>query len=533
MKLHKKLSDILFSVPVRIKIAGIMVLPVLILGFTLNYWTRTGLSDWLSYLLSDERVKIAMQGGSRSVILVTILATIVSIILTFLLMFILTKPLLELREVALQVARGNLASRARVWANDEIGEVARSVNAMIDQLVTGQENLKRANQRLEAMNRVAMAAGRELKLKEVLNAVLHGTLEIIGSQSGWVTLLDSESNRFRPATELNLTDDNDFILLKSPDELCACQKDLLAGELGQIAVMRQCERLQSRSPEGPNYHHISIPLEARGRRFGLISLLCSEQTEVAAEDIELLTTIGAQASEIVANAWLHTRLAEKEVARQALLRALVKAQEDEKARLARELHDGAGQTLTSLLVRLKTLEKRAASDNLSNNIIDLCDSVSETIEQVREISYRLRPAALEEFGLEFALQTLIQEMTVEAGLKAEYIHDLGGHSLSPDVETTLYRMAQESLTNVVRHAEATHVLVELTAIPYAVCLRIEDDGQGFDPEALAIDEDRRRLGLIDMQERAEIQGGSLLVYSAPGAGTSVQVRVPLQEKGEV
>jgi hypothetical protein len=86
--MREKLSGVFFSVPVRIKIIGIMMLPVLILGFTLNYWIRTGLSDWLSYLLIDERVKIAMQAGSRSVVLVTVLATVMSIILTFLLMFI-------------------------------------------------------------------------------------------------------------------------------------------------------------------------------------------------------------------------------------------------------------------------------------------------------------------------------------------------------------------------------------------------------------------------------------------------------------
>lgn len=533
MKLREKIPDILFSVPVRIKIAGIMVLPVLILGFTLNYWIRTGLSDWLSYLLTDERVKIAMEAGSRSVILVTVLATVVSIILTFLLMFILTKPLLELRQVAFQVAGGDLASRARVWANDEIGEVALSVNAMIDQLVSGQRKLERANRHLEAMNRVAMAAGKELNLKEVLEAVLHGTLEVMEFQSGWVSLLDVESNQFRLATEFNLPLDTDFVLVKSSDELCACQKDFLNGELGQTAVMRQCGRIYSGKAAGSGYGHVTIPLEARGQRFGLINLLCAQNVEFAAEDIELLTAIGAQASEIVANVWLHTRLAEKEATRQALLSALVQAQEDERARLARELHDGAGQTLTSLLVRLKTLEKKATSENLRTNIVDLCESVSGTIEQMQEISYRLRPAALEELGLELTLQTLIKETVGEAGLQVEYLHNLGRQTLSPNLETTLFRIAQESLTNIMRHADATCVVVELTAIPYAVCLRVEDNGKGFDPGDSANNmPGRRRLGLLDMQERAEIQGGTLTVYSAPGAGTSVQVRIPLEEKGD-
>lgn len=160
-----RLSDAIFAVPVRIKITGIMVLPILILGFALNYWVRTGLSDWLSYLISDDRVYIAMQAGSRSVIFVTALAAIASVLLTALLMLSLTKPLLELRQAAQRVAEGDVESRARVWVPDEIGEVASAVNSMIDRMVSSQQQLQRSNRRLQAINRVAMAASRALDLR--------------------------------------------------------------------------------------------------------------------------------------------------------------------------------------------------------------------------------------------------------------------------------------------------------------------------------------------------------------------------------
>lgn len=140
-KLFNKLYELIFSVPVRIKIAGIIMLPVLILGFTLNYWITTGFSDWLSYILTDQRVQAAMQAGSRSVVLVTILAALASTFFAFILTYLLTRPLLDLHETAQQVSSGKLESRAKVWAKDEIGEVARSVNAMIDELVTSQEEL--------------------------------------------------------------------------------------------------------------------------------------------------------------------------------------------------------------------------------------------------------------------------------------------------------------------------------------------------------------------------------------------------------
>lgn len=166
-RLSSRLSELLLAVPVRIKIAGIMVLPVLILGFTLNYWVQTSLSDWLSYLLADVRVEAAMRAGGRSVMFVTVLAALASGMLTFLMMLVLTHPLLELRRVAQRIAEGDLTSRARIWARDEIGAVGQSVNAMIDQLVTGQHALQRTNRRLIALNRVAQAAGKDLDLDAV------------------------------------------------------------------------------------------------------------------------------------------------------------------------------------------------------------------------------------------------------------------------------------------------------------------------------------------------------------------------------
>jgi len=531
-RLPEKLSAALLSVPVRLKIAGIMVLPVLILGFVLNYWVRTGLSDWLSYLLTDERVQVAMQAGGRSVLLVTALAATVSILLTFLLMLLLTRPLLELRQVAQRVASGDLASRARIWTQDEIGEVARAVNLMIHQLVTKQQALEHTNRRLEAVNRVAVAAGRELNLPELLNASLKTTLEVMGLKAGWIFLRDlndPEEPQFRLVCEQGLDAQSAAKLRDHRGQLCACQQSLCSGRLDQKAMVHPCGRFETFGDRAKGQvMHVTIPLEAREQQFGVINLLYSDHADPSADNMDLLTTIGAQVSEFVANAWLHASLVEKEAARQALLNALVRAQEDERARLARELHDGAGQTLTSLLVRLKALEKQAATEHLRENVIGLCQSISQTIEQMRGIAYRLRPAALEEFGLDVALRSLVEEFASEASFVSECRLDLGGRRLPSDVETTLYRIAQESLTNVVRHAWANRVLVELVALPYAVGLRIEDDGQGFDSNDIASRGEKRRLGLIGMQERAEMLGGSLVVQSAPSAGTSIQVRLPIQ-----
>ncbi len=531
MELRTRLSEAFFSVPVRIKIAGIMALPVLILGFALNYWIRTGLSDWLSYLLTDDRVRIAMQNGSRSVAMVTILAAVISVLLTFVLMLILTRPLLELRQVALNVAEGNLTSRARIWTQDEIGEVADAVNTMIDRLVTSQQSLKRTNRRLEAINRVILAASRELELQEVLDAALRTTLDVMRLEMGWIMLqdpFDSGNTNFRLVSQVGLDTDLENELQNARLESCACQRDLLSGELGQKANFQSCLRLREYETAIPFSNHITIPLEVREQRFGVMNLICPEDRSPDNDALDLLTTIGAHLSEIAVNAQLHASLVEKEAVRQALLKALVRAQEDERARLALELHDGAGQTLTSLLVRLKVMEKQTVSEELRDNVSDMCEAFSETIEQVRGIAYRLRPSALAEFGLDIALRSLVQDMAEAAGLTAECNLKLGDRRLPFEVESTLYRIAQESLTNIVRHAQASHIFVELVSLPYAICLRVDDDGAGFNPEKIVNSGDTRRLGLVGMQERAEMLDGSLEVHSGLDAGTSVRVRIPLQ-----
>lgn len=525
------LTNAVLSVPVRVKITGIIVLTVLILGFSLNYWITTGLSDWLSYLLTDVRVEAAMRAGGRSVMLVTFLATAGSLVMASLLTFLLSRPLVDLRDMALKVAAGELDTRAPVWSKDEIGEVAMAVNKMTDHLIAAQDDLARTNRRLAAINQVMLAAEREADIHDVLYAVLQNTIEVMNLQTGWVYLRDPERDTFHLASWYHVPVELEEALLhQTTDTLCSCQQALVDGCLADDASVRACHRLSLWAQAGHGSHHITVPIEARGQRYGVMNLLYAQEPGPNEDDQDLLAAIGTQISEIVANAWLRLKLEEKEVARQALLESLVEAQEEERSRLARELHDGAGQMLTSLLVRIKTLEKKTAVSETQQDLNALLDMVSVTIEQVRELSHRLRPAALEEFGLSVALQTLVDEMTEGTDIHT-YCHlDLRGAALSPGVEVILYRIAQEGLTNVLRHAQASEIRVQLTVENNVIAMTIEDNGCGFSPYHLTAVPGARHLGLIGMRERASIAGGWLDVYSAPDQGTTLLVRVPFLER---
>jgi signal transduction histidine kinase len=506
------------------------MLPVLILGLTLNYWITTGLSDWLSYILTDQRVEAAMAAGSRSVILVTILAAMASIFFGILLTYLLTRPLLDLNQTAQEVGSGKLDSRVRVWANDEIGQVAKSVNRMIERLLSTQARLTRTNRRLEAINRVAMAAGRELDLQDVLESIMQGILEVLDQKMGWIFLLDSDTNQFELAYTTNISPA--FLEKLSVDngKLCECQQNLFSGKL-DLPLIKTCTRPSSTLEKDTNHSHLSLPLQARGQNLGIVNVICHKEFAPREEDLELVTAIAAQGSEILLNAWLHSRLLEKEAARRALLKSLVLTQEEERRLLAMDLHDGAGQTLTTMLVRLKTMEKKLPAGEISEGMKELQSLVAGSIEQIRDLSYRLRPPNLEEFGLARALQHLAEDMVKGSGIVLATDMD-GRLSLPEDVETALFRIAQESLTNSLRHARAGRIEIELKETPLGICLRVEDDGEGFDPGKMPDKNRQPHLGLIGIQERVEMLGGSMNVYTGLGAGTSLQVRIPLVKEVE-
>jgi signal transduction histidine kinase len=543
--LGRRISRAVLAVPIRVKITGLILLPILVLGVSLYYWVTTGLSDWLSYLLTAIRVEAAMRAGARSVLLVTALVSVGSLALASLLTYLVTRPILDLRKMAQKVAAGQLDARAPIWAEDEVGQLSRDVNQMTDRLLASHEALQRTNRRLVAVNRVAMVTGRDEPLPRVLDAVLAQILEALSLETGWIYLRDPDNGHFHLASSLNVPDSLSPFLVQEPrGRLCQCQEDLIAGELEPGIPVRQCQRLSQSVSPGTDTLHYTAPLAARGYNYGIINLLCQEGQCLSEDDLAILTAICAQVSERVAGAWLRMRLQQKEAARQLLLTSLVKAQEEERRRLARELHDGAGQTLTGLAVRLKALERHVASEEGLAAVGAMQDVITEAIEEVRDLSQNLRPAALDEFGLPTALETLVEEMTGgdertgsdgdpgRSPCRGSCRVELDGLVIPPELEVVLYRIGQEALTNVVRHAAAQNVRVSLIRVRGGVCLTVEDDGCGFAPDLVEMDVKEHRLGLLSMDERAAMVGGELEIFSAPGAGTLVRVFVPLDEQAE-
>ncbi|MDF1522534.1 MAG: sensor histidine kinase [Trueperaceae bacterium] len=232
----------------------------------------------------------------------------------------------------------------------------------------------------------------------------------------------------------------------------------------------------------------------------------------------------ANVTELVAGALkrtqLHDRLAEKEAQRSRLLQALLTAQEEERGRISRDLHDQIGQALTALLLGLDRNLEHPDPASLAR----LKELASITLGDVRRIALDLRPSVLDELGLEAAVRRYARDVHERYGLDVAVLVTLPTR-LPRQEETVLYRAVQEALTNVVRHAKATSVSVVATKGGSSVRLVIEDDGVGFDPDALAPAE---MIGLLGMRERLELLGGSLRIESAPGAGCTVHARLPVR-----
>jgi signal transduction histidine kinase len=254
-----------------------------------------------------------------------------------------------------------------------------------------------------------------------------------------------------------------------------------------------------------------VPMLLRDRPIGIIAAHDKEAADprFSDEDLRLAEAFAARAAVAV-------DLSER-VARDAL-RRVVSAQELERRRLARELHDETGQALTSILLGLKSLEDAGDERDVSR----LRELVVTTLQDVRRLAVELRPKALDDFGLVPALERLVETFREQTGMEVDLEPRLGDERLPSDVETTLYRITQEALTNVVKHAHANRVSIVLTRRDGAISTVIEDDGRGFSPEHGS----GNRLGLLGMRERVALVDGRLTVESSPGSGTTLSIEVP-------
>lgn len=483
--------------------------------------------------LSHHRLEAAVAAATRQLLLYPLAALIMGGIAVLLLTRVMTAPIFALVDAARAVGQGDLSPRLPVRMADEIGELTATFNTMVDDLARFRDELLRQNRELATLNAVARAISGARSLEEVLDAALEGALAALGSLAGWI-VLSAEGDR-QPGILAQRGLSSRFLERENTlgTESCLCW-ELLQAEGWQHPVLRaECPRLlrarQAGDAEARWSQHLSVPLLSHNRPVGVLNLALPEGQSFTAEQLELASAIGRQVgtavdAELQRRRWM-TELAQREVLRGQLLERVLAAQEEERHRIARELHDEASQALTSLMVGLRLLEREVdRPEEIVARIAELKQMTDGVLENLHRLAMDLRPASLDHLGLVAALRQHVEEYGRRYGLAVQFeAIGMDGERLPPAMETAIYRIVQEALTNVARHAQATRADVLLERRADRVITIVEDNGIGFDPSSAT---QEGRLGLFGMRERAEMLGGTLQVESIIGAGTTVFVEIP-------
>lgn len=378
------------------------------------------------------------------------------------------------------------------------------------------QKLDRLNRELTIINTVAQSLNRSVDLRDALRTTLAQVADLLDLHTGWILLLSEEQGEPYLAAAQNLPP----ALANTPSRMegsCYCLDSYLAGQMDNAANINviTCERLAGlmHGTEGLRYH-ASIPLNAHGKAVGMLNVASRDWRELSSADLRLLYTVGDMLGIAIERARLF--------AASSQLGAL-----EERNRLAREIHDTLAQGLSAITLQLETADALLAGggelERVQQAVQQALNLTRANLEEARRSVHDLRAAPLEGRSLPEALKKLLQTVLAESGLRSQFRVYGGAHPLPVAVEAGLYRVAQEALNNVAQHAEASMVKLKLQITPERVVLRISDNGRGFEENCIELN----RYGIVGMNERVNLLGGTFKLQSSPGAGTKIEVTVPL------
>jgi signal transduction histidine kinase len=420
------------------------------------------------------------------------------------------------------VAYGNLYLTEKQGGEDFTEEDEELVTLLAGQAAVAIENARlyeastRWSRQLQSLQEVGNALATETDLDRLLDLIVRRLRELLGARVVALAL-PSGGDELRFAA----------VAGAGAEDLAGTTISRSESKSGAVLERRRSERIDSVMDDPEVHQEVSrrlaartgmwVPLIARDRGIGVLEIHDKEGPDArfSHDDFRLAETFAARAAVAV-------ELSQR-VARDAV-RRVVQAQERERQMLARELHDETGQALTSILLGLKPVEEALADHPARAALAELREHVVSALQDVRRLAVELRPAVLDDFGLVPALERLTDSFAEGTDTRVDFHSALGEPRLPSEVETTLYRVVQESLTNIVKHANARNVSVSLARRESTVVAVIEDDGAGFDPRGVR----EESVGLLGMRERLSFLDGRLEIESRPGAGTTIVAEVPFE-----
>jgi signal transduction histidine kinase len=438
-----------------------------------------------------------------------------------------------------RLAEGDLSARTGLkYGEGELSQLARVFDHLGDVLEQREKEraavesvIKRHIRDLAALNTITAAVSSSFEIPEVLESLKRLLAEHLNAPAGVIYFYDSRKDQLYLEAAWGL-----------PSAILSGVKTIQVNNYHYDGVIRNGEaylqsNFQSVEPYAssglgearPNLlSYLCIPLVAKGEIQGAIDMFSNAPHVFTLDQVELFTTMGKEVGVMIQNARLFEQVVLGRERLQILSQQLIEVQENERRHIARELHDEIGQALTALKVNLQTLGKLQTPEELGPHILESISIVDRTIQQVRNLSLDLRPSLLDDLGIVAALRWYIDRQAQRAGFEAQFLASPPELRLSPDLETTCFRVVQEALTNVVRHAQAQKVRIELRKKTDVLFLTVLDDGIGFDirevGQRFAGDSS---LGLLGMRERVQLVGGTIEISSHREWGTEIQVVFPI------
>jgi signal transduction histidine kinase len=472
--------------------------------------------------------------GATALLLLTTGCALIAIVGSWLLSSLVIKPLRDLAQASEAIRSGDLQRRVPVWGGDEVGQLGESFNAMAEALARSRSELEEANLQLlkrnaelSVANAVAAALSESWELVHILKSALGVVLALMQFKAGWVFLRNAQSGRLSLAVSSGFSEPPVKEIVGNAPDACVCRQTLETGRAHVVADIPACLNPSRATFERDGLAcHIGIPLRARDKPMGVMGLAFSRDRQLTDGDVELLTSVGRQIGMAVENARLVEELHGKDEFQRHLLNRLICAHEEERTRVARELHDGAGQSLTALLMRLGNLETMLAdgAEPAKQCVGEIESMLAAVVDEIRRLMMDLRPALLDDLGLIPAIRSYADAQLTRA--RVNFHVDVEGvkRKLSPAMEIALFRILQEGITNIAKHASAATAWIRLRFKESSIEAAIEDDGRGFDPVRSRTN--WNALGLLGVEERVTLLGGTLRIDSVEGHGTRIALEIP-------
>ena len=402
------------------------------------------------------------------------------------------------------------------WAGIAI-ENARLYTTLSEREAETEQALRQAETSVD----IARTVGGETNVERVLDLIVKRARALVDARA-LLVLLQRDDHLYVAARAGQVSDEvKDFEVPLDDSVFGAAMEDRVSQRLERGSPPSKARLRERLGAEAA----LVVPLLFRGRAVGTLVALDREPggVEFDQEDLRLLQSFAASAATAVATA---------QTVESDRLRQQVESAEKERERWARELHDDALQGLAAIRINLATALQSSAEDRaerIERAANETLERLEDQITELNRLINDLRPAALERLGLAGALQALAEECSaradVEVEARIEIAAEASGEEPSRDEERIIYRLVQEALTNIVKHAHASHVGVSAEEVEGAVQIVVRDDGDGFDIETA-----RAGRGLTGMRDRIELFGGEIEVSSSPGGGTEISARVPLGQR---